>query len=41
MECMADDAAVDAALRWYRKLKPIDGACAVHNRVERDVRRAA
>lgn len=40
MECLADDETVEAALTWYRALRPISDACQVHNRVERDVRKA-
>jgi hypothetical protein len=41
MEVLATPETVGAALSWYREIKPIDSACASHNRVERDARRAA
>lgn len=41
MDCLVDEQAVDAALEWYRRISPVQAACASANRVEREARRAA
>ena len=39
MDCMALDSTVEAALAYYREIKPIDAACARHNEIEKQARR--
>jgi len=41
MDCCVDDAGLDAALAFYAAVKPVNAACEVHNRAERDARRLA
>lgn len=41
MPCAATDAAVDAAVAWYRVLSPIESACDAQNHIEKEARRAA
>lgn len=41
MDCLADEDAVAAALKWCEVIRPIQSACASLNRVEREARKAA